>query len=104
MIIQTARLPTVDGCRIHNVDCKICGDTDIINETWLLPVIDTTNIFAVRLQGIKFVPSLSWVCKHMQKLYIRPAFIKTSLLFFPDLHMPSRFKGLLLAKVCAIVQ
>ena len=62
---------------LTSLEC--CGETVIINETWLMPVIHTTNIFAVRLQGIKFVPSLSWVCKRMQKLYIRPTFIKIPL-------------------------
>lgn len=36
---------TIVGCRIYNVDCRICGETTISNETCHTPVAPTTNNF-----------------------------------------------------------
>ena len=38
---------TTDSCTIHNVECRICGEPNI-NETQLIPVILTINIFVVQ--------------------------------------------------------
>ena len=38
-----------DGCRILNVDCRICGE--IINKTQPIAIIPTTNTMKSRGQG-----------------------------------------------------
>ena len=47
----------MDGCRIHNVDCRICGK--MIDET--LAVILTTNIFDVKFDNLQYNTVGRWV-------------------------------------------
>ena len=54
----TAWLLTLDRCIIYNVDCRICGETAIINKRQGIAVIPTTNIMCLNkvvvLQTIEF--------------------------------------------------
>ena len=46
-VTGAARLPTMDRCRIYHVDHRVCGETNVINDTRHIAVIPTNNIFAV---------------------------------------------------------